>query len=118
VEILFPGGVFLGACFLDLFPDVKETVEEALAKLGQDPKKFPIPEFIMIYGLFVVLLLEQVLRRMARRGQGLPLVSPGSTMPNPFTSCRRATQGGPVSGRLAVVFYPFGQPKPYAYEQV
>jgi hypothetical protein len=54
-------------------------------------------------------------RRMARGGHGLPKVSPGLTMPNPYTPCRRATpetalcpfQGwpahrdGPPTGRAA-----------------
>jgi zinc transporter ZupT len=86
VEILFPGGVFLGACFLDLFPDVKETVEEALAKLGQDPKKFPIPEFIMIYGLFVVLLLEQVVTQYQEQGIGPALGGHGHNHGGPSVS--------------------------------
>jgi hypothetical protein len=44
---------------------------------------------------------------MARGGHVLPKVSPGPTMPYPLTSCGRAT---------SVAVYPFGHPRPYAYE--
>jgi hypothetical protein len=33
---------------------------------------------------------------MARGGHGLPKVSPGPAMPDPFTPCGRATPGGPL----------------------
>jgi hypothetical protein len=56
-------------------------------------------------------------------GQGLPKVSIGCVMPNPFTPCGRATPINAVSGVVclqseqpAAVFYPLGHPTPYAYE--
>jgi hypothetical protein len=42
-------------------------------------------------------------------GHGLPKVSLGPAVPNPYKLC------GP-QGRPAAVFYPFGHPTPYAYE--
>ena len=63
------GGVFLGACFLDLFPEVKETMSEAISALGLETD-FPIPEFVMVYGLFIVLATEQIVVQYQERGHG------------------------------------------------
>jgi len=65
----FAGGVFLGACFLDLLPDVQETLSGALKDLGVETE-FPVPEFIMIYGLFIVLVTEQLVMTYQERGLG------------------------------------------------
>ena len=65
----FAGGVFLGACFLDLFPDVKEAMGDAIKDLGLETD-FPIPEFMMVYGLFIVLTTEQLVMQYQDRGQG------------------------------------------------
>ena len=59
--------MFLGACFLDLFPEVKETMGDAIQALGLETE-FPIPEFVMVYGLFVVLMTEQVVVQFQERG--------------------------------------------------
>jgi hypothetical protein len=62
--------------------------------------------------------------RMARGGHGLPKVLPGPAMPCSSTPCGRATpetalqpfQEWPApKGRSAAVFYPLGDPTPYAY---
>jgi len=65
----FAGGVFLGACFLDLLPDVQETLFGALKDLGVETE-FPVPEFIMIYGLFIVLVTEQLVMAYQEGGLG------------------------------------------------
>ena len=65
----FAGGVFLGACFLDLFPDVKEAMGDAIKDLGLETD-FPIPEFMMVSGLFIVLTTEQLVMQYQDRGQG------------------------------------------------
>jgi len=52
----------------------------------------------------------QIQRRMARDVHGLPKVSPGPTMPNPFTPYGRATPKTalrPFQGRPVSIFYPF-----------
>ncbi|XP_065567174.1 zinc transporter ZIP1-like [Artemia franciscana] len=55
----FSGGVFLGTCLLDLFPDVQEEIEEVLDDLKVSTK-FPIAEFLVVIGFFLVLITEQI----------------------------------------------------------
>ena len=52
-------GVFLATCFLDLLP----SVERNLTKVLYDIKVytgFPVAEFVMIFGLFLILIIEQI----------------------------------------------------------
>lgn len=55
----FAAGVFLGTCLLDLFPEVKEQMAKVLEE-ARISTPFPVPEFLLTYGLFVILLVEQV----------------------------------------------------------
>ncbi|XP_046400564.1 zinc transporter ZIP1-like [Ischnura elegans] len=55
----FAGGVFMGTGLLDLFPEVDETLTKALEVLNID-QKFPVPEFAVTLGFFIVLVLEQI----------------------------------------------------------
>ncbi|KAJ8354653.1 hypothetical protein SKAU_G00222200 [Synaphobranchus kaupii] len=55
----FAGGVFLATCLLDLVPDYLVEINEAFKSL-QITLKFPLPEFIMAMGFFLVLVLEQI----------------------------------------------------------
>ncbi|KAG8224109.1 hypothetical protein J437_LFUL001803 [Ladona fulva] len=55
----FAGGVFMGTGLLDLFPEVKETLTQALDSFDYK-HSFPVPEFAVAFGFFVVLVLEQV----------------------------------------------------------
>uniref|UniRef100_A0A8C4R3W9 Solute carrier family 39 member 1 n=1 Tax=Eptatretus burgeri TaxID=7764 RepID=A0A8C4R3W9_EPTBU len=55
----FVGGVFLGTCLLDLLPDSLSGIHDAVAKLGVQIV-FPLPEFVVAIGFFVVLLIEQI----------------------------------------------------------
>jgi hypothetical protein len=50
-------------------------------------------------------------------GHGLPKALYQSAMPDPYTPCLTAVSGvaRPQGGRPATIFYPFGQPTPYAY---
>ncbi|XP_028999916.1 zinc transporter ZIP1 [Betta splendens] len=54
----FAGGVFLAACFLDIIPDYLSDINAELnaRKVKTD---FPLPEFIMAAGFFIVLILEK-----------------------------------------------------------
>ncbi|KAK3098909.1 hypothetical protein FSP39_024229 [Pinctada imbricata] len=55
----FAAGVFLATCLLDLLPGVRNnltTVFEAF----KVQTKFPIAEFVMTFGLFIILVVEQV----------------------------------------------------------
>ncbi|XP_069580660.1 zinc transporter ZIP1-like [Brachyistius frenatus] len=55
----FAGGVFLATCLLDLLPDFLQNITEAFSSAGIT-LQFPLPEFIMAMGFFLVLVLEQV----------------------------------------------------------
>lgn len=55
----FAGGVFLATCLLDLLPDYLQGIHEAFINAGIT-LQFPLPEFIMTMGFFLVLVLEQV----------------------------------------------------------
>ncbi|KAM6228996.1 zinc transporter ZIP1 [Spheniscus humboldti] len=55
----FAGGVFLATCLLDLLPDYLASIGAALEGL-HITLQFPLPEFILAMGFFLVLVLEQV----------------------------------------------------------
>ncbi|CAL8354437.1 unnamed protein product [Arctogadus glacialis] len=55
----FAGGVLLATCLLDLLPDYLEGMTQACNTAGLK-SKFPLPEFIMAMGFFLVLVLEQI----------------------------------------------------------
>ncbi|NXH21538.1 S39A1 protein, partial [Bucco capensis] len=55
----FAGGVFLGTCLLDLLPDYLASISSALEGL-RVTLQFPLAEFILAMGFFLVLVLEQV----------------------------------------------------------
>ncbi|XP_022617783.1 zinc transporter ZIP1 [Seriola dumerili] len=55
----FAGGVFLATCLLDLLPDYLQGINEAFSNAGIT-LQFPLPEFIVAMGFFLVLVLEQV----------------------------------------------------------
>ncbi|KAJ8398466.1 hypothetical protein AAFF_G00427210 [Aldrovandia affinis] len=56
----FAGGVFLATCLLDLVPDYLVEINEAFKSL-EITLQFPLPEFIMAMGFFLVLVLEQTI---------------------------------------------------------
>ncbi|XP_042296517.1 LOW QUALITY PROTEIN: zinc transporter ZIP1 [Sceloporus undulatus] len=55
----FAGGVFLATCLLDLIPDYLAGINEALDEL-RVTLHFPLQEFILAMGFFLVLVLEQI----------------------------------------------------------
>ncbi|KAM6106492.1 LOW QUALITY PROTEIN: zinc transporter ZIP1 [Pterocles gutturalis] len=55
----FAGGVFLGTCLLDLLPDYLAAIGAALEGL-RVTLQFPLPQFILAMGFFLVLVLEQL----------------------------------------------------------
>jgi solute carrier family 39 (zinc transporter), member 1/2/3 len=59
----FAGGIFLGACLLDLLPEVIRhinlTVEKELQMTDFASKRYPIAELLIGLGIFLVLFLEQ-----------------------------------------------------------
>ncbi|XP_054471019.1 zinc transporter ZIP1 [Anoplopoma fimbria] len=55
----FAGGVFLAACLLDIIPDYLSDIKAELdARMVET--SFPLPEFIMASGFFMVLILERI----------------------------------------------------------
>ncbi|XP_026228995.1 zinc transporter ZIP1 [Anabas testudineus] len=56
----FAGGVFLATCLLDLLPDYLQGINEAFSSAGIT-LQFPLPEFIVSMGFFLVLVLEQII---------------------------------------------------------
>ncbi|NXG52778.1 S39A1 protein, partial [Psilopogon haemacephalus] len=65
----FAGGVFLGTCLLDLLPDYLDSIKAALEGL-RVTLQFPLAEFILAMGFFLVLVLEQV--ALAQREPPVP----------------------------------------------
>ena len=55
----FAAGVFLATCFLDLLPSVREHMMRALFEMDIITG-FPLAEFVMSVGLFLILIVEQV----------------------------------------------------------
>ncbi|XP_060797061.1 zinc transporter ZIP1 [Neoarius graeffei] len=73
----FAGGVFLAACLLDIIPDYLSDISEQLRDINVD---YPVAEFIMACGFFLVLILERLVLSCSRRGgeETAPLLpSPG-----------------------------------------
>lgn len=65
----FAGGVFLAACLLDIIPDYLSDIGAELDAQGVDTS-FPVQEFIMAMGFFLVLILERiVLNCTGQRGE-------------------------------------------------
>ncbi|XP_008297206.1 zinc transporter ZIP1 [Stegastes partitus] len=62
----FAGGVFFATCLLDLLPDYLQGISEAFSNAGI-MLQFPLPEFIVAMGFFLVLVLEQVVLALKDR---------------------------------------------------
>jgi len=54
----FSGGVFIAACLLDLLPETEEKIQEVLKQLKNDTE-YPIAEFLVCCGFFIILTIEQ-----------------------------------------------------------
>lgn len=55
----FAGGVFLGTCLLDLLPEVQDNINDVMTQLNIG-SSFPVAEFLVVLGLFIVLIVEQI----------------------------------------------------------
>ncbi|GFS00435.1 zinc transporter ZIP1 [Elysia marginata] len=55
----FSAGVFLATCLLDLLPSVRHNLIKVLFSMSVYTG-FPVAEFVMIFGLFVILIVEQI----------------------------------------------------------
>lgn len=55
----FAAGVFLATCLLDLLPDVRSDLSSVLIEIDTIAN-FPVAEFVMTFGLFLILIVEQI----------------------------------------------------------
>ncbi|OWF44477.1 Zinc transporter ZIP1 [Mizuhopecten yessoensis] len=62
----FAAGVFLATCLLGLLPDVRRDLETALVAL-QVKTNFPVAEFALVFGLFSILTIEQIVLTVKER---------------------------------------------------
>ncbi len=70
----FSGGVFFGALFLDLFPDVHEAWDHILDEIERKYKTridYPVQGFVTCFGFFVVLIVEQIILEYKERSQNV-----------------------------------------------
>ncbi|XP_044210137.1 zinc transporter ZIP1 [Thunnus albacares] len=63
----FAGGVFLAACLLDIIPDYLSDMNAELDARKMEIS-FPLPEFIMASGFFMVLILEKIILNCREMG--------------------------------------------------
>lgn len=64
----FAGGVFLAACLLDIIPDYLSDINTELDS-QEIETSFPLPEFIMAAGFFMVLILERIVLNCREMGR-------------------------------------------------
>lgn len=62
----FAAGVFLATCLLDLFPEVRVQLSNGFGRLNIITS-FPVAEFVMVFGLFLILIVEQVVLTIKER---------------------------------------------------
>lgn len=82
----FSGGVFIAACLLDLLPDVEEKIEQVLKEIQDDYKvdiDYPMAQFIMCCGFFIILTIEQTVLHLQEtwitaQEESEPLLSGGA----------------------------------------
>jgi len=78
----FSGGVFLAACIMDLFPDVKESMDHLLDEIENQyhvPVDYPLAEFIILVGFFLILIVENIVAECQEHmKQGMALNVPAN----------------------------------------
>ena len=65
----YAAGVFLATCLLDLLPGVKDKIAEGLFR-AEIFTSFPVSEFVMVFGLFLILLTEQIVLQCKENTHG------------------------------------------------
>ncbi|KAJ9583035.1 hypothetical protein L9F63_022614 [Diploptera punctata] len=68
----FAAGVFMGTGLLDLFPEVNELLSKAVI-YKYTKSSFPVSEFTVSFGFFLVLILEQIVKEFRHRPLDLEL---------------------------------------------
>ncbi|NWW18662.1 S39A1 protein, partial [Falcunculus frontatus] len=92
----FSGGVFLGTFLLDLLPDYLGSIAAALEGL-RITLQFPLPEFILAMGFFLVLVLEQA--TLAQRELPEPPEESRALLPD--NGCIQSAVPGDPGGSVA-----------------
>lgn len=59
----FAGGVFMGTCFLDIFPHINENYERFIIK-SKWRIEYPLAQFFVCCGFFLVYLLEELILKI------------------------------------------------------
>ncbi|XP_041323325.1 zinc transporter ZIP1 isoform X2 [Pyrgilauda ruficollis] len=100
----FSGGVFMGTFLLDLLPDYLGSIAAALEGLRVT---FPLPEFILAMGFFLVLVLEQATlaqRELAEPPEESRALLPGASIQAaaPVGSAAPGGRGALRAGALAL----------------
>uniref|UniRef100_K7G3C1 Zinc transporter ZIP1-like n=1 Tax=Pelodiscus sinensis TaxID=13735 RepID=K7G3C1_PELSI len=97
----FAGGVFLATCLLDLLPDYLASISMARGAV-RSGLQFPLQEFILAMGFFLVLVLEQIV--LAHKDQSGSLEE------------TRALLGASVqAGTVQALHWPEEPPRPHAH---
>uniref|UniRef100_A0A914EP87 Uncharacterized protein n=1 Tax=Acrobeloides nanus TaxID=290746 RepID=A0A914EP87_9BILA len=101
----FGGGVFLGTCFLDIFPHVNANYDE-FKRISGYQSSYPFPEFFACCGFFLVYFLEEIsLKIFSAGGQGHSHGSPSlvaeqpliATLPTANGHIKRSVDGGSLN---------------------
>ena len=88
----------MGTCLLDLYPEVEEKVGSATAVyIPRDSayKDYPFSESIMVFGFFLVLIIEQVVLAYKERDETYELVE--APLAEPKNSPKRASNSASSS---------------------
>ncbi|XP_071134782.1 zinc transporter ZIP1-like [Mytilus edulis] len=72
----YAAGVFLGTCLLDLLPSVRRDLETILRKMHL-LSGFPVSEFVMVFGLFLILVVEQIILSWKENQQNSSFLTTG-----------------------------------------
>nr|AKN21678.1 slc39a-13 [Schmidtea mediterranea] len=65
----FAGGVFLSTGFMDIFPEMLESIEEAKIK-NKMTSVFPLGPFLTLIGFFMILIIEELVTFIKNRFYG------------------------------------------------
>ncbi|XP_064257641.1 zinc transporter ZIP1 [Passer domesticus] len=101
----FSGGVFMGTFLLDLLPDYLGSIAAALEGL-RVTLQFPLPQFILAMGFFLVLVLEQATlaqRELPERPEEESrALLPGASIQAPAPAARGALRAAALALALAL----------------
>ncbi|XP_066993198.2 zinc transporter ZIP1 isoform X2 [Anabrus simplex] len=93
----FAAGVFMATALLDLFPEVDEILEKAMTENFHT--SFPVAEFSVAFGFFLVLILEQIVLDCKERAMEYSSVVMGDVLsPEDIDQLRRTRRQGSIEG--------------------